>query len=136
MRTPQQATDAWAQGLAAAQQKITDGINSVTESPTAKAAQHLDKYVQNTAAAVASGKMAAKLNAVSLQDWKSKFLAKVSRIGSGAQAAKPKMLAHLTKFLPKVAAARATVKGMPNTTKADTQARMNAFFQAMLGPVS
>jgi hypothetical protein len=131
MRTPQQAADAWATNMAASQQKVTDGINAVTESPTAKAAQNLDKYVTGTQAAVASGKMARKLNAVSLSDWNTAALAKVSRIGSGAQTAKPKMLRHLSAFLPFVAQVRQNVRQMPNATPSDRIARMVANAQQL-----
>lgn len=124
MRSPQAAADAWVSGMQASQQKVTDGINSVTESPTAAAARNLDKYVQNTAAAVNSGKMASKLNAVTLQDWKNAAIAKVGRIGSGATAAKPKMMKHLQQWLPFVANVRAQVKQMPSTTPQDRIQRM------------
>lgn len=118
--------DNWASRMAASTQKITDGVNAVTESPTAKAAQNLDKYKANTAAAVDSGKMAAKLNAVSLTQWKNATLAKVSRVGSGAQASKQKMVNHLTKWLPFVAQVRQQIKQMPSTTPQDRIARMVA----------
>ena len=125
-RTPQQVGDDWASRMAASTQKITDGINAVTESPTAKAAQNLDKYLANTAAAVASGKMAKNLNAVSLGDWKTRTLAKVSRIGQGAQAGKDKMIKHLQAWLPFVAQVRQQVRQMPSTTAQDRIARMVA----------
>jgi len=136
MRTPQQAAQAWVQGMQSATQKIQDGINATTVAPTQLAAQHLDKYLAGTQQAVASGKMAAKLNAVTLQQWQQATIAKVSRVGAGATTAQPKMQAHLQRFLPKVAAARATVKAMPSSTPADRIARMVAFATAMQGPVS
>lgn len=136
MRTPQAAADAWATNMAAAQQKITDGINAVTESPTAKAAQSLDKYLNGVQNAVQSGRMAKKLNAVSLSDWKTAALAKVSRIGSGAQTAKPKMLKHLAAFLPFVQQVRQNVRQMPNATPSDRIARMVANAQQLAQFVS
>ena len=126
----------WASGMAAATQKITAGINNVSESPTAKAAQHLDKYLAGTQAAVTSGKMAQKLNNVSLAAWKAAAIAKVPRIASGAQTAIPKMQSHLSKFLPRVAAVQAQVRSMPSNTLQDRIARATAFMQGMAGPVS
>lgn len=104
--------------------KITQGIDAVQESPTEAAARNLDKYLQNTQEAVSSGKMAASLRRVTLQDWKTAAKAKASRVGSGATAAKDKMQRHLTAWLPHVAAVRAQVKQMASTTKEDRIARM------------
>lgn len=117
--------------MGAATQKITDGVQGVQESPTAAAARHLDKYITGTQAAVSSGKMAAKLQAVSLQDWKTATLAKVSRVGSGAQAAKPKMLAFQTQWQPFLQNVRQQIKQMPNTTPEDRIARMVANARAL-----
>lgn len=130
-RTPQQVADAWASGMQAATAKIQAGIEAVTESPTAKAAQSLDKYLNNVQAAVASGKMARKLNAVSLQDWKQRTIAKVSRIGSGAQASKDKMTRFLSQWLPFVAQVRQQIRAMPNATPQDRIARMVANAEAL-----
>lgn len=131
MRTPQQVADSWASNMAAASQKITDGINAVTESPMAKAAQNLDKYLTSTQNAVTSGKMARALNNTSLATWKTNFLAKVSRIGSGAQAAKPKFQQFLSSWLPYVQQVRQQVKSMPSTTPQDRIQRMVANAQML-----
>lgn len=126
MRTPQQVADEWAARMQASQQKISDGIDSVQESPTAKAAQSLDKYLQRVADAVNSGKMAARLNGVSLASWKAAAKAKVSRVGAGALEAKPKMVSFLTQWLPFVRSVRDQVRAMPSTTVAERDARMQA----------
>lgn len=124
MRTPQQVADEWAARMQASQQKISDGIDSVQEAPTAKAASALDKYLSRVAEAVNSGKMAERLNAVTLASWKQSAKAKVSRVGSGALEAKPKMVAHLTQWLPYVRQVRDQVRAMPSTTAAERDARM------------
>ena len=125
-RTAQQVVDDWASRMQASQQKMSDGIQGVTESPMEKAAANLDKYKANTAAAVDSGKMARRLRATSLNDWKTAALAKVSRVGSGAMAAKAKFLKHMANWLPFVASVKAQVRAMPSTTPTDRDARMMA----------
>lgn len=124
MQTPQQSADAWASNMQASSTKIKNGIAAVQESPTAKAAAAAGKYLSRVQDAVSSGKFAQKLNAVTLEQWKAAATAKVDRIGSGAAAAKPKMLKHLTNFLPFVANVRQQVKSMPSTTPGERIARM------------
>lgn len=107
MQSPQAVADRWASGLSGATQKIKDGINAVTESPTAKAARAIDRMVAGVQRAAAEGKTQDALNAVSLQSWKDSAINKgVARIASGAQQAKPQMAAFMTQFLPFVDSAR------------------------------
>lgn len=111
---PAEVAARWAERLAQSTQRITAGVQGVTQSPTAKAAQALDRYQQGVANAVSSGKMADALNRVSLADWQRATIDKgVQRIASGAIAAKPKMTQFLQAFLPHVAAGKAIVDGMP-----------------------
>lgn len=89
----------WANNLGAATQRITDGINAVTVAPGQKAAAQQQVWLQNTTAS--APKWAARTAAVSLQSWKDAAINKgVGRIGQGAQAAEPKMMAFMQRFLP------------------------------------
>jgi hypothetical protein len=72
-------------GMQGASKKYSDGVSRVTVSPTQTAAQHLDSYVANTAAAVSSGRMANALNRVSLQSWQQSAIAKSSRLGHSSK---------------------------------------------------
>lgn len=103
--TAQQAAANWSRGMSNATEKIRAGIQAVTESPTAKAAQATDRYLQGVQQSVASGKMARALNAVTLQDWKNAAIEKgVNRIATGAAQAQSKFAAFMTEFLPYVTA--------------------------------
>lgn len=104
MPTPQAAAQSWANGMQNSTQKITAGVNAVTQSPTASAANAVDRMVAGIQRAAASGKIQAALNAVSLQDWKDAMINKgVPRVAGGAVAAKPKMQNFLQQFLPYLA---------------------------------
>lgn len=130
-KTPQSVAAKWAANLQNNVQSITDGVNAVTQSPTAKAAENLDAYVRNTMAAVQSGRMAAKLNGVSLDQWKEAFRTKgIPRIQQGAQAAIPKMQKFMTGWLPVMAAASQQVQSMPKGTTQAALDRVRVIIEA------
>lgn len=107
----------WAQAMQSAGPAYQAGIDRVTESPMAKAAQNAAGYLQGVQDAVNSGKWQAGLNRSSLQDWKNAAKTNGSqRLGSGATLAKPKVQAFLQQFLPVLANNVAQVQSMPNAT--------------------
>ena len=117
----------WAQAMQGAGAAYQAGIDRVTDSPMAKAAQNVQGYLQGVQDAVNSGKYAAGLNRVSLQDWKNAAKTNgAQRLGSGATLAKPKVQAFLSQFLPVLANNVATVKAMPNATYEQRKARAMA----------
>lgn len=108
------------------------GVKAVTESPTAAAAKQLDKAQQNYIAAIQSGKTAARLNAVSTQDWINATVTKgVPRYSTGVQAALPKLQKFFSQSLPYIANLQAQIAQMPSTTLADNIQRMIANAQGM-----
>lgn len=116
MPTPQQAAANWARGMANSTEKIRSGIQAVTDSPMAKAAARADAYAQGVQRAVADRTYQNALEAVTLEDWKKASLEKgVNRVAGGAEAAKPKMAAFLTEFLPHVAQGVASLPPRGNT---------------------
>lgn len=136
MPSAQQAATNWATGMSQAGTKMTAGINAVTEAPTAKAAARADAYLAGVQRAVANNKWQSGLLAVSLQSWKSAMIDKgVGRASSGAQQAKPKVVAFMTQFLPYlqqgVQALAATPRGdlQTNIQRAVTMMQHNANFK-------
>lgn len=117
-------------------QNYKDGIAAVTQSPMAAAAQPdaQARYAQNTQAAVTSGKMAQRLNAVPLQLWKDNASqVGASRLSTGAQKAASKVQAHFQKWAPIYQQASDVVKSMPKGGIANAQARVAAALQVMMG---
>lgn len=105
---PAQIAADWASRLAASGDKISRGVDAVTVAPGAAAARQKAVWQQNTAAA--AEKFARNVGRVSLADWQGAMKSKgVARIGSGAQAAQPKMAAFLQSFLPFIANAAASL---------------------------
>jgi hypothetical protein len=117
MKTAAEVAAKWQRNSANAVEDFKKGIQAVTESPTQKAAQHLDRAAANFAAAVSSGRMARKLQAVTLQQWQAAATGKgAQRFASGVQAATPKMAAFMQAFLPVAQAASQEVQSMPKGT--------------------
>lgn len=117
VKTPAEVAAKWQRNSSAAVEDYKKGVQAVTESPTAKAAMQLDRAATNFAAAVSSGRMSRKLQAVSLQSWQNSTAGKgASRFAAGVQGATPKMAAFMTAFLPVAQAASAEVANMPKGT--------------------
>lgn len=90
--TPQEIAEKQARRLKGSTQDIIRGIERVTEAPGVKAAAKADKMLTNLTEAVTSGKWAANVGAVPLDDWKKSTIEKgVPRISAGIDAAIPKM---------------------------------------------
>lgn len=118
--------------LKAASEDMRLGVERVTESPTAKAAKKADKMRTNINKAIDSGKWAAGLNRVTLEEWKSKMINKgVGRVAAGIDEAEGKVVAFAEKLLPHVDAGKAAIDKLPDVTLEDSIARMTAFTRHM-----
>lgn len=136
MMTPEAVAQKWSNNLSSATQAIAAGVDAVTVAPTMKAAARADAYVQGVQRAVADGAYVRGLQRVTLSDWQRAMKEKgIGRIGSGATAAKPKMAAFLTKFLPHIKAGLAQLENIPrgdinaNITRMIAMVRHNAEFK-------
>lgn len=129
--TPQQGAQSWKEGLQKAAQRIAQGVDNVTVSPTELAAANLDTAAANYQEAVTSGRMARALRNVSLADWKDAFKTKgIPRIASGAAAAMPKMEAFNSKWYPIMEAASQQAKRIKKGTIEDSLARVRVIMEA------
>jgi len=120
-KNAQQVSQKWSRNLSGATQSITDGVNAVTQAPGVAAAAQQQAMLAKLTAAVQSGKWAARVSAVGLNDWKTAMTTKgIQRVASGAQAAEPKMAKFLTDFLPVAAQVSQEVSAMPKVTIEDS----------------
>ena len=136
-KTAQQMADAYKQAMQSptTAQRYKDGIAGYNGNPMAAAAQPdaQQRYAQNTQAAVASGKMAAKLNAVPVQTWKDNAMnVGAARLTSGAQKAMSKVQAHFSKWAPIYQQCSDAVKNMPKGGIANATARVQAVLQILM----
>jgi hypothetical protein len=122
--TPQEYADKLIRRGQAASQDYTKGVLAVTVSPTAEAAKKLDKAATNFQEAVSSGRMARRLNEVTLESWKKSASEKGgSRFGPGLAAARDKMVAFATGFLPFQDSIVQKAKAMPDYSLSDQIAK-------------
>ncbi len=118
--------------LKAAVEDMRRGIDRVTESPTEKAASKQDKMLTNLTSAVSSGKWAAGLKRVSLDEWKRKARdVGVNRVAAGIDAAKDKVISFAEALLPHIDRSKAAIAGMPDVTLDDNINRMSTFIRKM-----
>lgn len=118
----------WAQGLAGSQEKIRDGVNSVTVAPGQAAAAQKAVYLANVQSSV--DKWAQRTAAVTREEWQQAMLDKgLARIGAGATAAQPKFANFVGQLLPHIDNVK---RGLPARGNLDQNInRMIAFTRGM-----
>lgn len=130
--TPEEFQEKHARRLKASIPDIEKGINRVTTSPTAKAAAKVDKMRAKLLARIDDGTWARRLKGVSLEEWKSKAIAKgVPRIASGIDGAADKVKDFAGQLLPHIDKIQADVQKMPDLTLEDSINRMSTFIRGM-----
>lgn len=130
MKNPATVAKQWADRLGASGQKIREGVEAVQESPMEKAAARTDAWVQGVQRARDDGSYERGLRSVTLAQWKQAMIDKgLNRIGSGAQAAVPKMQQFLSRFLPYVAQGQEMLKSRPRGDLATNIGRMVAMVE-------
>lgn len=130
--TPAEFQEKHARRLKASVEDVRKGIDRVTESPTEKAAAKQDKMLTNLTASVNSGKWAAGLKRVSLEQWKKQTRdIGVNRIAAGIDGAKEKVINFAEALLPHIDRGQAKIAAMPDTTLDDNINRMTTFVRHM-----
>ena len=130
--TAQEFQQKHARRLKAAVEDVRTGIDRVTENPCDKAAAKQDKMLANLTSAVSSGKWAAGLKRVTLEEWKRKARdIGVNRIAAGIDGAADKVVAFAEQLLPHIDREQAKIKAMPDVTLDDNINRMTTFIRGM-----
>ncbi len=112
--TAEKYAERWKTGLTQNTARIREGIEAVTVSPTAAAANAVDRTLAKIIASFNDGTWANQLKKVTLEDWKASAINKgLTRIAAGVEAATPKQVAMATKLLGAVDATLAEVNKTP-----------------------
>lgn len=119
------------QGVSQRADKIREGIGAVDISPGARAADNLDKMVQNFLAAVNDGTLEQSLRGVDLEAWKQAALEGVSRIGPGMERKRAIIQQFHDALQEYQLRYTQNIDKMPSLGLEDSRARMNANFDAM-----
>lgn len=124
-RDPNAVSAKWAKNLGQATEEIRAGVNAVQQAPGQKAAAAADLWLQRVQASRA--KFARNVSRVTLDQWKTAMIDKgLNRVGTGANAAIPKMQSFMAEFLPHVDRIAQQVRAMPKGDLAASEARMVA----------
>lgn len=130
--TPDEFAEKHARRLKAAIPDMRTGIERVTVSPTAKAAEKKEKMKTKLLARIDDGTWEARLKGVTLEDWRKKTLEKgLARVGAGIDAATDKVKDFAAQLLPHIDAGKAAIEKLPDVTLEDAINRMNTFVRHM-----
>jgi hypothetical protein len=130
--TPEEFAEKHARRLKGAVEDIRAGVERVTVAPTMLAAAKQDKMIARLQESVSSGKWAARLKAVTLDEWKSKTLEKgLGRIAAGIDAAHDKQVRFATALLGYEGNLLTTLDKMPDLTLEDSVSRATAWIRGM-----
>lgn len=115
----------WKANSGRAGEAYKKGVDAVTTAPTAKAAAAADKYLTRIMEAVQSGRYAASLNAVSLQEWKDASREKGAKnYVTGVNAISPRAMKAMADQQQYAERVKQEIASMPNNSEADAEARM------------
>lgn len=114
----------WVQGAStAANGAYKEGVQGVTVSPTAKAAQAVDRYAAGCSRAASDGSYVNGCNKVTLADWQQATTTKgVANYTRGVNDSKEKMRRHIQSSMPFWAQVSEMAKSMP---KGDLESGIN-----------
>jgi hypothetical protein len=130
--TPSQAQEKHARRLKGALDDMRVGVQSVSVSPTSKAAAKGDKMIARLTASVQSGKWANRLNAVTLDQWKTSVITKgLPRVAAGIDAAAPKMTAVFDSLFAAENRILSAIEKMPDMTLEDSINRATTWMREM-----
>lgn len=122
----------WARRLSGATEDIRKGVETVAESPGAKAAAKKNKWVARMTDAATHDKWAKNISAVTVDEWRQKTLqVGLGRISAGVTAAQNKMAKFGEQLIAYQNANLPRIQSMPDLTLGDSKARMDAWFDIM-----
>jgi len=114
-----------ARNLKNATADIKRGVERVTESPTKKAAEKVDKWKAGIDKAYTDGKYVRGCSRVTLEDWRDKTITKgIPRIATGIDGAKDKVIHFAEQLLPYQDQIKNEIDKMDDLTLEDSIARM------------
>lgn len=131
-KTVDEVVAKWGKRLKASTEEIKQGVNRVTEAPSAKAIAKKDKMLAKLIESIEDGTWEAQLGDYGLADWKKDMLEKgIKRISGGVDGATPKMKKFVAWLLSRVSEGQAKIADMPDMTLDDNLSRMETYIRHM-----
>jgi len=130
--TPQESREKWTRRMKGAGEDIKRGVERVREAPGMKAAAKKEKMRQGILDAIDSGKGAARVSAVSVDEWRNQMLNKgLARISAGVDGAADKQDAFYAQLFEHQDRIGQTVAKMDDLTFEARLERMTAYARGM-----
>jgi hypothetical protein len=130
--TPEEFQEKHARRLKGAIEDMRSGIEKVDVAPTKLAGDKEAKMKAKLLARIEDGTWKRRVQAVTLEDWKSKMIDKgLNRVSSGIDSAAAKVKDFASQLIPAVSSAQTKISGMPDLTLEDSINRMNTFVREM-----
>lgn len=128
LKSAAQATSNWVASMQNVTQKVTQGVQAVTQAPGIAAAAQQSAYLAGVQQS--AGKWATNVAAVPLASWQQSMVSKgAPRMASGATAAQGKMQSAMTRVMGMIQNA---ISGLPaRGPRGSNQGRMTQFSDAM-----
>lgn len=131
-KTPQAQAALWKSRFAASAPAYTAGVMAVTEAPGIRAARAQELMKQKVIESIDSGRYAAAVSSISLNDWQQAAAKKgAQRLTSGAESGAQKYQQYAMDVAPVLEAVSQTVKSMPKGTTEDALARIRVNLEAL-----
>ncbi len=121
----------WRDSASVGQQRFSEGVQATTKDVVSLAVAAQPKLLANFNQAVQSGFWARRLGERGTAGWKAATIAKAANYAVGIAAGVDDYQKAMQTWLPIIQSAAASVQGMPNTSFADSVARMTAFATAL-----
>jgi hypothetical protein len=121
----------WRDSAIQGQSRFAEGVQATTKDVVSLAIAAQPKLLANFNQAVQSGFWARRLGERGTQGWKAATVAKAGNYATGIAAGVDDYQKAMQTWLPIIQSAAASVQGMPNTSFADSIARMTAFATAL-----
>lgn len=125
-KSAQQMIDKYKAGISGGGAAYQAGVNGTTKDPIQAAIKAKDKWAQKIQEAINNDSFAAGLQGVTKAQWQQSCVAATSKYTGSAPQATAKFTKYAQIVAPLQAANSAAIDAMPNTTDADSEARMMA----------
>lgn len=132
MINAQQWAENWVNGMNNAGEKMRRGAQAVTEAPSLRAVDAVNKMRANWIAAIDSGYWTGRMSSVTLDQWRNAYINKgIERIANGVAGARGKVQSYATRAIPIMTNLQNQIRQMPNATNQDAEARVLAWMRGM-----
>ena len=130
--TASEITEKWQRKMKGSTEDMRRGVDRMTKNPMEEAVKAQGKMLANLVEAINSGRWAAGLEKITLEDWKKQYKEKgLARVSAGVDGAKDKQMDFYSWLIPQLESTAREVDAMPSVTFEDRIARADKQMRSM-----